>query len=161
MFRQVADLARLVCIGSLALAVYLLLTFALKAACQWIGQAPAAAFVEVGSPQDLLVIVDWDASVIRYVPWTGMRTSETMPATAMRREDLANLSREYVHPMEPAFRNMLLRDIDTGQLHAPSGIWCWTSVNGAAIEEVDGGRVIDAVFDDATEHAAKPLEENP
>lgn len=159
MFRRVADWAALGHVSLFALAACVFLGLALRAAWHWTGGTPAGtSAAKTPLPDDHLIIMDWDDRITRFVPLKCVRTGEGSPATPVRREDLADSPAGWEQPMDPAFGEILLRDVRTGELHEPSGIWCWTSVDGTAGEVIDGRRVVDAVFDETTDPAAhRPL----
>ena len=161
MLRRLVDGAALACMSLLAIALCALFGFALKAAIQWPSPAPAAASLEVNRlPDDFLIIMDWNAGVMQYVSWKCLRTGQAAPATRLRRTDLAGLPGGREHPMDPRFRNLLLRDVDTGRLYPASGIWGWKAFDGVAGEVIGGRRVIDAVFGESTDQATEWLDEN-
>ena len=159
MLRRLVDCLALACVCSLAIGVCVLLGLTLKAACRCTGQTTAAASPETGPlPDDCLVIWDWEAGVTCHIQGKCLRTGEAAPATRMLREDLAKMPCRSVLPMTPVHRDVLLRDVGTGQLHPPVGIWCWMSVDGAAGEVIGGRRIIDAVFDETAEETSGLLE---
>lgn len=74
MLNRLAESVALACVGSLALAGCLLFALILKVACHRTGQTPAAAPIDTGRfPDDLLVIRDCDARVIRYLRLNCLR----------------------------------------------------------------------------------------
>lgn len=109
--------------------------------------APDPPVTPAGGPAtDVLAIMDWERRLVYEVRFKPSLRTGPLPATPLRRDDLADMPIRHERPMSVKEQACLLRDVATGEIHPAGGIWCWSLRDGVENDPGDGQAVINAHF---------------
>ncbi len=97
-------------------------------------------------PDDTIIIFDWDHQVTWFVRTKAGPKSPRSVAEPLSRADLARLDVCHVERMAPEDCSLQLRDVDSGALRLPTGIWFWSVRDGVETGTIGGVRFINARF---------------
>jgi hypothetical protein len=110
-------------------------------------------------PPAQLVVMDWDRGMIHRARVRGCTRSSPEPLTRITPEDFGKLSIIWSDRMDARDPPFLLRDLATGQIRQPSGLWCWPAENGAAGICIGEWVILDTVSTDAGQSMPSMSEE--